>query len=70
VKQIPSRKEAMMLSSHLFDLMPDFEPEWKVSEVEANIQKMTVDITIEYLPKNGIDPESEEICPFYNYMEY
>jgi len=38
--------------------------------VEANIQEMTVDITIEYLPGKGVDPESEEICPIYDYMEY
>jgi len=38
--------------------------------MEANFQKMTVDITIEYLPKKGVDPESEEICPIYDYIEY
>jgi len=43
-------------------------PEWKVSDMEANFQKMTVDITIEYLPKKGIDPESEEICPNQTYI--
>jgi len=63
-------KKAMMLSSQLFDLMLDFGPEWKVSNVEANFLEMIVDITIEYLPKKGVDPESNQICPIYDYMEY
>ena len=60
----------MMLSTQLFDLMLDFGPEWKVSNVEANFLEMIVDITIEYLPKKGVDPESNQICPIYDYMEY
>lgn len=59
-----------MLTTQLFDLLLDFGPEWQVSDVETNIHEMTVDITIDYVPKSGIDPESEEICPIYDFMEY
>lgn len=35
-----------MLTTQLFDLLLDFGPQWQVSDVETNIHKMTVDITI------------------------
>jgi len=56
-----------MFSEQLFNLILNLGDDWKVARVNANIKIEEVDVFIEYIGKEGEDPDTCELCPIYDH---
>ncbi|MFW6099777.1 MAG: helix-turn-helix domain-containing protein [Bacteroidota bacterium] len=56
-----------MFSEQFFDLLLDFDDNWKVERVYANIKTEEVDVFVEYIGKEAEDPDTYELCPIYDH---
>ncbi len=56
-----------MFSEQLFNLILNLGDDWKVAQVNANIKIEEVDVFIEYIGKEGEDPDTCELCPIYDH---
>ena len=55
-----------MFSEQFFDLLFDFGESWKVTDVKVNFKTEEVDVFVEFMDKQGLCPELDDLYPIYD----